>query len=197
MKRKTSTGYLVRLAVLAAILLLLEVTGLGMIKTPGLEFTIMQVPVIIGAIVMGPTAGGILGGIFGCISFWECFGKSQFGVILMGINPFFTFLVCVPTRILMGVCCGWIFKALYRIDKTKLLSFGAASLRGALLNTLFFMTALLALFFHTDYIQGLANGMHVLAFAVAFVGVQGLLEALICAVAGTAISKALHKALHL
>ena len=50
---KSNVSYMVRLAVLVAILILLEVTGLGLIKTPGLEFTIMQVPVIIGAIVMG------------------------------------------------------------------------------------------------------------------------------------------------
>ncbi|NCB06229.1 MAG: ECF transporter S component, partial [Clostridia bacterium] len=65
---KSNVSYMVRLAVLVAILFLLEVTGLGLIKTPGLEFTIMQVPVIIGAIVMGPAAGAILGGVFGLIS---------------------------------------------------------------------------------------------------------------------------------
>lgn len=33
--------YLVQLAVLTALLLLLEITGLGYIKTPVLEFTVM------------------------------------------------------------------------------------------------------------------------------------------------------------
>ena len=100
---RTNVRYMVQLAVLTAILLVLEFTGIGMIKTPGLEFTVMQVPVIIGAIVMGPAAGGILGGVFGLLSFWECFGKSQFGAALLSINPFLTFLVCVPTRVLMGL----------------------------------------------------------------------------------------------
>lgn len=188
-------GKLVRMAVLVAILLLLEATGLGMIKTPGLEFTIMQVPVIIGAILIGPGAGAALGGVFGLISFWECFGRSQFGAVLLGINPIGTFITCVPTRILMGLLCGLIFRALFRRDRTKLLSFGAASLAGALLNTLFFMSALVAFFFQTEFIQNLAGGLSVLPFVLAFVGIQGLLEALICAVAGTIISKALYQAL--
>lgn len=195
---KVSVGYLVRLAVLVAILLLLEITGLGMIKTPGLEFTIMQVPVIIGAIVMGPTAGGILGGVFGLISFWECFGKSAFGVVLLGINPIGTFLTCVPTRILMGVCCGLLFQVFSKLDKHKMWSFAAASLCGALLNTVFFMSVLAAFFYNTEFIQGLAQGMGttgLFSFLLAFVGVQGLLEAIICAVAGTAVSKALSSAL--
>ena len=58
---------LVRISVLVAIMLLLEVTGLGMIKMPGLEITLLMVPVIVGAIVMGPASGAILGGVFGCI----------------------------------------------------------------------------------------------------------------------------------
>ena len=101
-RSKYDVKYMVRMAVLVAILLFLEATGLGMIKTPGLEFTIMQVPVLIGAIVMGPMAGAVLGGVFGVISFWECFGRSAFGVVLLGISPIKTFLVCVPTRLLMG-----------------------------------------------------------------------------------------------
>lgn len=71
--KKTNTSprirYLVQLAVLVAILLLLEFTGIGMIKTPFLEFTVMQIPVIIGAIVLGPAAGAALGGVFGLLSF--------------------------------------------------------------------------------------------------------------------------------
>ena len=192
-----NTGYMVRLAVLTAILLLLEVTGLGLIKTPtGLEITTLQIPVLVGAIVMGPAAGGILGGVFGCISFWECFGKSWFGAQLLAINPVATFLTCVPTRILMGVLCGLIFRALYRIDRTKVISFAVGGLSGALLNTLFFMTVLLASFFHTDFIQSMTGGANVLAFAVAFVGVQGAVEAVACTIVGAAVAKALYRSLN-
>mgnify|MGYP007107171270 CR=1 FL=1 len=53
-RTKLSVHDLVQLSVLIAIMLLLELTGLGMIKTAGLEITIMLVPVIVGAIVMGP-----------------------------------------------------------------------------------------------------------------------------------------------
>lgn len=198
-KSKYDVKYLVRLSVLVAILLFLEATGLGMIKTPGLEFTIMQVPVLIGAIVMGPMAGGILGATFGLISFWECFGRSQFGVVLLGIDPLFTFLVCVPTRTLMGLLCGFLFKGLHRLDRSNLWSFGVAGLCGALINTALFMGALVLFFYNTDFIQGLAQTFNVanpMAFVAVFVGVQGLLEAVICTVVGAAVSKALYKAMN-
>lgn len=193
---------MVELAVLLAILLMLEITGLGMFKTYGLELTILQIPVILGAIILGPSAGAILGGAFGLLSFWECFGKSQFGATLLGINPFLTFLVCVPTRILMGWLCGLIFRAMDRKlagTKGDFASYVVASLSGALLNTLFFMTTLCLCFYHTEYIQGFASALgagNVLLFIVLFVGVQGLVEAALCTVVGAGVGKGVRHALH-
>lgn len=192
-RTKISVQDMVQLSVLIAILLLLELTGLGMIKTAGLEITIMLVPVIVGAIVMGPAAGALLGGVFGLISFWECFGKSAFGVVLMGINPIFTFLVCVPTRILAGWICGLVFKGLSKLDKSNLWSFGAAGLIGALCNTALFMSMLCLCFYHTEYIQGFAAALgssNAFLFVIAFVGVNGLVEGAVCLITGAAIAKA-------
>ena len=184
---------LVRISVLVAIMLLLELTGLGMIKTAGLEITIFLVPVIVGAIVMGPGAGAFLGGVFGCISFWECFGKSWFGTMLLGISPVLTFLVCVPTRILAGWLCGLAFKVLHKLDKSNLWSFGAAGLIGALCNTALFMSMLCLCFYHTEYIQGFAAALgssNAFLFVIAFVGVNGLVEGAVCLITGAAIAKA-------
>ena len=194
MKRgKYTVQDLVRVSVLVAIMLLLEVTGLGMIKTAGLEITILMVPVIVGAIVMGPAAGAVLGGVFGCISFWECFGKSWFGTTLLGINPVFTFIVCVPTRVLAGWLCGLAFKGLNKLDKTNLWSFGAAGLIGALCNTVLFMTTLCLCFYNTEYIQGFVAALgsaNAFLFVIAFVGVNGLVEGAVCLITGAAIAKA-------
>lgn len=193
---------MVELAVLLAILLMLEITGLGMFKTFGLELTILQLPVILGAIILGPAAGAILGGAFGLLSFWECFGKSQFGATLLGIDPILTFVVCVPTRILMGWLCGLIFRAMDRKlagTKGDFASYVVASLSGALLNTLFFMTTLCLCFYHTEYIQGFASALgagNVLLFIVLFVGVQGLVEAALCTVVGAGVGKGVRHALH-
>lgn len=184
---------LVRVSVLVAIMLLLEVTGLGLIKTAGLEITILLVPVIVGAIVMGPSTGVLLGAVFGLISFWECFGRSQFGAMLLSINPVFTFLVCVPTRMLAGWLCGLAFKGLNRLDKSNLWSFGVAGLVGALCNTALFMTTLCVCFYRTDYIQSIVAALGStgpLLFVLAFVGINGLIEAAVCFFTGAAIAKA-------
>ena len=153
----TRIGKMVRLAILIAILLLMAFTPLGYIRFGGLEITFLTVPVIIGAIILGPVEGAILGGVFGLTSFFQCFGMSPFGATLLSINPVLTFIVCFFPRTLMGLCCGLIFKGLSVIDKTKIVSFGAASLSGALLNTVFFMTSLVVCFYHTEYIQSIVQ----------------------------------------
>ena len=185
---------LVRLGLLLAVLLVMAYTPLGYLRTPGLEISFLTVPVIIGAIILGPVEGAILGAAFGITSFFQCFGASPFGQALLAISPLRTFLVCVPTRALMGALCGLLFRGLEKLHLPKLLPFGLASLGGALLNTLFFMGALVLCFYNSEYIQGLAGTMGAsspLSFVLLFVGLQGLIEALACFLLGGSISRAL------
>jgi len=182
---------LTQLSILVAIIAIMTFTPLGYLKTGAIEITFMTIPVVIGAIILGEFSGAILGGAFGITSFIQCFGLSPFGAVLLGINPIYTFIICLVPRILMGYLAGLIFKGLSKFDKTKIVSFGVASLSGALLNTIFFMVTLILLFGNSTFIQDMQGGKNVLAFAVAFVGTNGLIEAIVTFVVGTAISKAL------
>ena len=180
---------LTQLAILTAIIVVMAFTPLGYLRMPGLEITFITIPVVVGAIVMGPGAGAALGAIFGLTSFFQCFGMSPFGAALLGINPVLTFIVCFVPRTLMGLLTGWIFKA---FRKKNFVAFGVSSLSGALLNTILFMTALILLFGGTDYIQEMQAGANVFAFVIAFVGINGLVEAIVCFILGAAISKAVY-----
>lgn len=190
----TNILFLTELSVLIAIILLMAFTPIGYIKTAGLEITLITIPVIIGAITLGPVAGLILGTVFGITSFLQCIlGMSAFGVVLLGINPLFCFLVCVPTRMLMGLVTGLIFNGLCKIKSPK---YSITSLSGALLNTLFFMLALILCYWNTDFIQGIAESLgktSILPFIIAFVGINGLVEAICCFIIAAAISRALDK----
>lgn len=190
---KFSTKYLVELALLVAIVLLMAFTPIGYIKTLGLEITLIVVPVAVGAVVLGPAAGAILGGVFGVTSFIQCFGMSVFGTVLLGINPVFTFLVCVPTRILEGLLTGYIYKGLRQTRLNANVSVTLANLCCPILNTAFFMGTLVTLFAGTMREQfGMTK---VIPFIVGFVGLNGLVEALVCFVVGAGVSIALKKAL--
>ncbi len=183
--------WLTQLAILVAIIIILAFTPLGYLKAGAIEITFITIPVVIGAIVLGPGAGAILGAVFGITSFIQCFGLSAFGGVLLGINPFFTFILCMVPRILMGYLCGLIYKGINKFDRTRIISFIAASLSGAVLNTLFFIIALMLLFGNSSFIIGLQGGRSLLTFLIAFVGINGLIEAGVTFFVGTAVSKPL------
>lgn len=196
--KKFSTKQFVEMALLTAVILLLAFTPLGYIRTFGLEITLIVVPVTVGAVTLGPAAGAVLGAVFGITSFIQCFGMSPFGAVLLSINPAATFIVCVVSRILMGWLTGMIYQGLKNIQQIKKAALVIANLIGPLLNTFFFMSTLLLFFYHTEYISGLANSMgasNVFAFVIAFVGVNGVIEAAACFIVGSAISRALQAVL--
>ena len=197
-KNKFSTKYLVEMALLVAIILLMAFTPIGYIKTAGLEITLIVVPVAVGAVTLGPTAGAILGGVFGITSFIQCFGMSTFGVALFSVSPLRTAIVCIVPRILMGWLTALIFKAVASKDKTSFVQYLVASISGPILNTVLFTSALLLLFSDAPIILQLKEtfgATNVFAFAAAFVGINGLIEAATCAVLGTALCKALSVAM--
>ena len=59
---------MVSVALMAAIVILLANTPLGMIQLPIIKATTVHIPVIVGAILLGPSAGVILGAVFGICS---------------------------------------------------------------------------------------------------------------------------------
>lgn len=200
-KKKTLTKkQILQLAVtamFAAIIVVMAFTPLGYLRTAGLEITFIMIPVVVGAIVAGPAAGAILGGVFGITSFIQCFGASPFGATLLSIDPLRAFIVCM-IRILAGWLIGVIFKAIAtKSGKRTYIGILVASLVGPLFNTVFFMGSLVLLFGKTEFIQGLMTQLgatNILHFVVLFVGLQGLIEAIVCFVIGSAVSAAVLKA---
>lgn len=179
-------------AILAAIIILMAFTPIGYLRLPGLEITFITIPVIIGAIVVGPAAGAVLGAIFGLTSFIQCFMGSVLGTAMIAISPFLTFIVCFVPRLLMGYLTGVIFKL---FKKKNIASFIVTSLSGALLNTVLFMTALMIFFGNAPIILEFKEALgaqNVFIFVVLFVGINGLIEAVSCGVIGTIVSKVLY-----
>ena len=190
--KKSKTLKLAQLALLVAIVLVMAYTPLGYLRTLGLEISFLMIPVTIGAIVLGPLEGAILGLVFGITSFATCFGSSTFGATLLAVNPVYTFIGCVVTRVLAGFVTGLIFKA---IKKLKF-SYEIASLLGPVFNTLFFMGALVLFFYNTEFIQNIAASLgaaNPFTFVIAFVGLQGLVEAVACCVIAALVSKNVDK----
>ena len=199
-KGKMSARELTTLGLLTGVLLLMSVTPLGYFHTFGLDISLMMVPVAIGAMLMGPKAGAWLGLIFGATSFYQAVtGSSAFSTMLFNIIPIYAFLLCIPTRVLMGFLTGVIFKAAQKVDKKKTVCYFVGGFFAAFLNTLFFMGVLLICYWNTEFIQGInetLGGLNPLMFVVAFVGVNGALEMPSSCIVGGIVSKAVNRALY-
>ena len=194
--KKNRTRYMTELALMSAIIFLMAFTPLGYSRTPGLSITFLTVPVAVGAIILGPEGGAVCGLVFGITSLIQCFMGGSFGSMLLSINPLGTAFTCIVPRVLEGLLCGLVFRWIKRVSKNS--AYFAASLACPLLNTVFFMSAIVLIFYHTEYIQGLVQTLGVtnpLMFVVAFVGVQGMIEAVVCFLIASAVSRALGAAL--
>ncbi len=187
----------VQLAVLSAIVVVLSFTPLGYLKIGPLSIALVIIPVVTGAMVLGPAAGAFMGLVFGVTSFMQCFGMDAFGTTLFSINGFYTFLVCIPTRVLAGFLCGLIFKGMSKAlsgKKCAEIAYPVAALCGAVLNTVFFMSTLMVCFGKTSFIQDLmasTAATNIIMFVLIFIGVNGVVEMASCLVVGSALSKAL------
>ena len=56
-KKNFDTKFMVELALMIAIIIIMSLTPLGYIRTPGLSITLLTVPVAVGAVLLGPTGG--------------------------------------------------------------------------------------------------------------------------------------------
>ncbi len=68
-KQSATIRYMVQIAMLMAIELAMKAVGLGSVPVGPLYMSFLTVPIAVGAILLGPTAGAILGAVFGAVSF--------------------------------------------------------------------------------------------------------------------------------
>lgn len=197
--KKSNVRYMTQLALLIAIELVMKLTGLGSVPVGPLYMSFLTVPIAVGAILMGPAAGAVLGAVFGLVSFYDAVtGVSIMTGTFFQLSPIHTFILCVGTRVLMGFCAGWVFRLLNQVDRKGIVSYVLGALATPLLNTLFFMGYIVLVFYTSDYIQNLVatvGAANPFMFVILVVGVQGLVEAVVCAVVGSAVAKGVAVAL--
>jgi uncharacterized membrane protein len=161
--------------------------------------TLSMIPIAIGAMLIGPAGGAVLGLVYGCTSLYDAItGASVMTGAFFQVSPVHTVLLCVGTRVLVGFLTGWLFRAVHRIDRTKTVSYFVGGLLAPVLNTVLFMGYIVLFFYRTEFVQNMvvklgASGP--LMLVVLMVGVQGLLEAAGGLVIGGAVTKAVAHAI--
>jgi uncharacterized membrane protein len=149
--------------ILSAVVIVLGLTGLGLIIWPsGLAITILHIPVIIGAVLEGPLVGLFIGFLFGIFSLIQSTIIAVPGTLdVVFINP----LISILPRLFIGPAAWLVYVLIsgklfgknsgpadgrFRIF-TESLAIAAAGVIGSLANTILVLSAL-AVFKHLPWI---------------------------------------------
>ena len=199
--RKHDTRWLVGVALFVALQLVLQMTGIGLIPLPFIKATTLHIPVIIGAVVLGPLAGGILGGVFGICSIWT--NTETPSTLSFAFSPVLAaetsgasgavkaVWIALGCRILIGVVSGWLWIGLKKLKVNDFAALPIVGVAGALTNTVLVMGSIYVLL-RPEYAALKNVAMEaVLGLIMGVVGTSGVAEAVAAAILVTAIGKAL------
>ena len=152
--KKKDTRYLTSVALMAAIVIVLANTPLGMIQLPIIKATTVHIPVIIGAVLLGPSAGAILGTVFGICSLIS--NTMAPTLLSFAFSPFMStsgipgalkaIWVSVGCRILIGVAAGWLWILFARLKVNQIIALPIVGFVGSMVNTITVMGSIYLLF---------------------------------------------------
>ncbi len=153
-QRKHDTRWMVSVALMAAIVVVLANTPLGMIQLPIIKATTVHIPVIIGAILLGPLAGTILGFVFGVCSMISntmaptllSFAFSPFMSTTGIVGALKAIWVSVGCRMLIGIAAGWLWKLFEKVKMNLNIALVIVGFIGSMVNTVAVMGSIYFLF---------------------------------------------------
>lgn len=152
--KKHDTRWMVSVALMAAIVIVLANTPLGMIQLPIIKATTVHIPVILGAILLGPGAGAIRGAIFGICSLVS--NTMAPTLLSFAFSPFLSttgipgalkaIWISVGCRILIGVVAGWLWVLFTKIKLNQFIALPIVGFVGSMVNTVTVMGSIYFLF---------------------------------------------------
>ena len=204
MQNKKKIRELVLTSLFAAIIIIMAFTPLGYIPLGIINATIIQIPVIIGALFCGPKQGAFLGFLFGFTSFLKntitpaTLSAFVFSPVLAA-NMFgakgalFSTFICFVPRIMVGIVPYFVYKGLKNCSKWKTLNFAIAGVLGAFTNTCLVMGSIY--FLYKDAYAA-AQGIEpsaVLGVIAGIISFNGVIEAVLSGVLVSALGVVLNK----
>ncbi len=201
MKTTKQTRTLVQTSLLLALITVLALTPLGYIPIGTVRATTIHIPVIIGAILMGPKVGALLGGYFGLTSLLvNTFTPTPTSFVFtpfysigdIGGN-FWSLVICFVPRILIGVTAGYLFRWISKIDKSKIVACVVSGLLSSMVNTVLVMGGIYFLFGESYAAVKQVEVSALFSIIMTVVSVNGVIEAIVAAILATAVAKPLMK----
>ena len=197
--KKPDTRYMAALAMLSAVLLVMGMTGIGFIPLPVIKATTMHIPVILGAILLGPGAGAALGGVFGLCSIWA--NTTTPGLLSFAFSPFMTteglpgvaksLWIALGCRILFGLVAGLLWKLIKKLSVKDYIALPVTAVVSTLCHTFFVMGSIFFLLAQQyAAAKNVAIGA-VFGLVMGTITASGIPEAIVAAILVTVIGKSL------
>lgn len=124
---RAATMRLTQIAILAALVIVLQLIGsFTGIKIGPFTPTLALIPIIIGAVLFGPSAGAFLGAVFSvvvCIAVVT--GADPGGLLMFQENPVVTLLLCMLKGTAAGFVGGLLYKAVRNTSEIAALALAA------------------------------------------------------------------------
>ena len=187
-KRQMSTRALALGAILTALVVVLQCMG-QFIRFGMFSISLVLIPIVIGAAILGPWAGAWLGFVFGGVIIATGGAAWFYGLVhpqWLGIT------LTVFVVLLKGSLAGFVSGLLYRLlaKKNSLLAIIAAAIACPVINTAVFALACFTVFFPGISGAAAGAGKSILAFVfLTLIGVNFFVEVAISAV----LSPAAHR----
>ena len=197
--KKHDTRWMVSVALMGAIIIVLANTPLGMIQLPIIKATTVHIPVIIGAILLGPSAGAILGAVFGICSLIS--NTMAPTLLSFAFSPFMSttgipgaikaIWVSVGCRVLIGVAAGWLWMLFEKLKMNQVIALPIVGFVGSMVNTIAVMGSIYVLL-AKEYAQAREVGVTaVWGLIMGTITASGIPEAIAAAVLVLALGKVL------
>ncbi len=147
-KRHQSLLRMVQLAILTAVVLVLQTAGIA-IPNPlgGTPISLVLIPIALGAMILGPGAGAWLGFVFGA-EVYITLGVMHMDPLFTGVmfdqHPIITALICLGKSTLAGYAAGMAYRLLSR--KNEWLAIFVTAAITPIVNTGIFVLGCLSIF---------------------------------------------------
>lgn len=149
---------MVGIALMSVIVVVLQLVG-SFIRFGPVSVSLVLIPIVVGAAMYGPSAGAVLGGVFGIVVLTQPDTAGFFAISVVG-----TVLTVMGKGILAGLFSGLVYRALS--NKSQVLGVVLAAIICPVLNTGLF--ALGSRLFFWDYISSMGGAVFLFTVMIGF-----------------------------
>ncbi len=161
--KKVNVRQLTGIALLMAMVVVMQFLSSMIPPVGGFSFSLVLIPIVLGAALYGPEIGALLGAVFGVVVFNNCItGADVGGQMVLQANLVLCGVVVIGKGILAGLASGCVYRLLNANGKHGYAAIICAAAVCPIVNTGVFVACMLAFF--RPVLESWAQGSDVIVY---------------------------------